>query len=145
MDGEVWWWCSVAPGFFVGGGREKSLSACLTPTRCRFQVTPFLLEGRCGKPSSTILRAGGNPRTTIWSGHQRRVNGVSLLEGGAWLWALRNAWVVVGKVGGRNGCGSTLLCRFAIVVIVFPFGHVSAVAPALFVSNYCIRVVAILI
>jgi hypothetical protein len=63
VGGEVWWWCSVAPRFFVGGGREKSLSACLTLTRCRFQVAPFLLEGRCGKPPSTLLRTGENPTT----------------------------------------------------------------------------------
>jgi hypothetical protein len=56
-------------------------------------------EGCRGKPPSTLLRAGGNPRT-IWSGQQRCVNGASLLEGGAWLWALRNALVVVEKLEG---------------------------------------------
>jgi hypothetical protein len=132
VGGEAWWWHSFASElFFVGGGQEKSLSACSTLTRCRFRVTPFLPEGRHGKPPSTLLRAGGNPRT-FWSGQgqQHRVNGASLLEGAAWLWALWSTWSVVGKVGGRSGCGSSSLRRFAVVFISFCFGHVFAVAPA---------------
>jgi hypothetical protein len=72
----------VCLSFFVGGGREKSLSACLTLTRCRFRVAPFLPGGRRGKPPFTSLQVGGNPRT-IQSGQQRRVYGASLPEGAA--------------------------------------------------------------
>jgi hypothetical protein len=57
VGGEAWWWCSFAAKFFCGLGREKSLSACLTLTRCRFRVAPFLPGGHRGKPSSTLLRA----------------------------------------------------------------------------------------
>jgi hypothetical protein len=68
------WWCvpvgvkfgggaPVCLSFFVGGGREKSLSARLTLTRCRFRVAPFLPGGRRGKPLFTSFRVGGNPRT----------------------------------------------------------------------------------
>jgi hypothetical protein len=45
---------------------------------------------------------------------------------------------VVGKVGGRSGCGSSSLCRFAVVFIFLYFGHVFAVALAPFVPNSCI-------
>jgi hypothetical protein len=34
VGGEAWWWCSVVSGFFVGRGQKKSMSACLTWTRC---------------------------------------------------------------------------------------------------------------
>jgi hypothetical protein len=84
--------------FFVGGGREKSPLACPTMTRCRFPVIPFRPRERRGKPTSTLLRVGGNPRT-IRSGQQRRVDGASLLEGVAWLWVLWSSWSMVGKVG----------------------------------------------
>jgi hypothetical protein len=36
VGGEAWWWCSIAAEFFCGLGREKSMLACLTLTRCRF-------------------------------------------------------------------------------------------------------------
>jgi hypothetical protein len=48
------WWCFVVPGIFVRRGREKSLSVCLTLTRCHLLVTPSLLGGRRGNPLSTV-------------------------------------------------------------------------------------------
>jgi hypothetical protein len=42
-------------GFF----REKSLSACSTPTRCRLRVAPLLLEGHRGYLMSTSLDVPG--------------------------------------------------------------------------------------
>jgi hypothetical protein len=129
VGGKAWWWHSFASKlFFVGGGREKSLSACSTLTRCRFRAAPFLPRGCRGKPPSALLRAGGNPRT-FWSGQQHRVDGASLLECAAWLWALWSAWSVVEKVRGRGGCRSSSLRR---CLHLFLFGHVFVVAQHFF-------------
>ena len=46
-------------GVFCGWRREKSLSAGLTPTRCRLRVAPFLPGGRRGNPLSTVLYIPG--------------------------------------------------------------------------------------
>jgi hypothetical protein len=69
---------------FVGSGWDKSLSVCPTLTWCRFRVAPFFPGGRRGKPSSTLLGAGGNPRN-IWS------TVLLFLKVLLWLWALRSA------------------------------------------------------
>jgi hypothetical protein len=66
----------------------------------------------------------------VWSGQQRRVDGVSLREVAAWYGALRNAWNVVEKDGGCNDCGSSSFCYFVIASIYFIFGHVFAIVPS---------------
>jgi hypothetical protein len=137
VGGEAWCWCSFAAEFFCGLGREKSLLACPTLTRCRFRVAPFLPGGSRGKPSSTLLRAMENPRT-IWSGQQRRVDGVPLLEGVAWLWSLWSASSVVGLVGGCSGCGSSSLRRLTIVFISFLLGMFCYCPIIFLISNPCI-------
>jgi hypothetical protein len=55
---------------------------------------------------------------------------VSLREVVAWYGALQNTWNMVEKDGGRNDCGSSPFCYFAIASIYFLFGHVFAVALA---------------
>jgi hypothetical protein len=47
-------------------------------------VTSFLLRGRRGNPLFTILYIRGKTLGPVWSGQQRRVDDVSLLEGPAW-------------------------------------------------------------
>ena len=52
--------------------REKSLSARLTPTRCRLWVASPLPEGRRGYPSSASLCVPGETLGPVrWSGQQR--------------------------------------------------------------------------
>jgi hypothetical protein len=47
---------------------------------------------------------------------------------------------VVGKVEGRSGCGSSSLCRFAVVFISFCFWRVFAVAPTFSVFETLVSV-----
>jgi hypothetical protein len=107
------------------------LSACLTLTRCRLRVTPFLPGGRRGIPLFIILYVPGETLGPVWSGQQCRVDGVSLREVVSWFGVLRNAWNMVENDGGCNGCGSSLFRYFAIASIYFLFGHVFVVAPTL--------------
>ena len=74
----------VRASVFCRRGWEKSLLADLILTRCRLRVAPFLPGGRRGSPMSNILYVPGETLGPIWSGQQRRVDGVSLLEGAAW-------------------------------------------------------------
>jgi hypothetical protein len=55
---------------------------------------------------------------------------MSLHDVAAWYGALQNAWNVVEKDGGSNGCGLSSFRYFAIASIYFLFGHVFAIAPA---------------
>ena len=92
-------WVVVFPcaRIFCGWGREKSLSAGLTLTRCRRRVAPFLPGGRRGNPLSTVSYVPGETLGPVWSGQQRRLDDVSLPEGAAWYGAPRSAEGVVGR------------------------------------------------
>jgi hypothetical protein len=86
--GAYWWaaktWCSFVPEFFFGRGLGEIPVGLSDSRGAAFEWHHSFLEGHRGKPPSTSLRAGENPRT-IWSGQQRHVDGVSLLEGVAWF------------------------------------------------------------
>jgi hypothetical protein len=86
----------LAPEFYCGWGREKSVSASLTLTRCRCLVVTFLPEGRHGNPLSSILFVSGETLGPFWSGQQRCVAGDALLEGATWHVVLWGTWSVVG-------------------------------------------------
>ena len=62
--------------------REKSLSARLTPTRCRLWVASPLSEERRGYPSSASLCVPGETLGPVrWSGQQRLLSFLKVLLG----------------------------------------------------------------
>jgi hypothetical protein len=75
-----------------GMGREKSVSACPTPTRRRLWVQPFLPEGVACTSAPSPPRTGGYPRACPGSSG---VIVVFLVEGVAWYVAIRIARSVV--------------------------------------------------
>jgi hypothetical protein len=62
-------------------GAGETLSACLALMRCRLRVAQFLPRGRRGNPLPTVLYVSGETLGPVWSGQQRRVDGVFLPEG----------------------------------------------------------------
>ena len=151
----VWWlrgsssrgsWVIDRPGLWKGF-REKSLSVCSTPTRCRLRGGIFLPEGRRGYLSSASLGAGGNTRTSVLV---RAVAWLSFLKVllGTRRFGARSVVVLLRR--GRSGCGSPSLSRSAYVSILFLFfsspcfGCMFAAAPA-FRDCWLYRVVAIFI
>jgi hypothetical protein len=73
---------------FMRWRREKSLPVCMSLTRCRLRVTPFLLGGRRGDPVYTVLYVPGETLGLVWSVQQRHIDGISLLDGAAWYGVL---------------------------------------------------------
>jgi hypothetical protein len=103
MFGGARW--SVQGGGF--GGREKSVSACPTPTRRRLRVPPSFLKGVGCIPPQSLPRTGGNPRPSPGN------NGVGVVVPllkvllGMWCLGVLGAWLYFS--GGRNGYGVILV------------------------------------
>jgi hypothetical protein len=122
VGGEAWWWHSFASElFFVGRGREKSLSACSTLTRCRFRVTPFLPKGVVGslcllysEPGETLGSSGPGSSAVSTVLPFLKVLALGALE-----------CLERGRKSRRaQRLRASSLRRFVVVFISFCFGHV---------------------
>ena len=81
VDGEAGGGAPIAPGCFCVWGSGEIFVGCLTQTRCRLRVTPFLVGGRRGYPQFTLLRVSGETLGSVrWSGSSAVLT-VLLLEG----------------------------------------------------------------
>jgi hypothetical protein len=85
-------------------------------------VTPSLPGGRRGNSLSTALFVPGETPGPVWSGQQRRVDGVSLLEGVAWYGVLRSTWSVGEKTGGAAVAGHHCFVTSPLLPFLFFLG-----------------------
>jgi hypothetical protein len=126
--GGAWSWAAKLGGdaplhqVFCGPGWREILVCSSDPEAVSPSSAPFLLEGRRGKPMSTLLWVSRETLGPVWSGQQCRVNGASLLEGVAWFSALWGSWSMVGQVRGCIGCVSSSLHWFIVAFISFLLG-----------------------
>jgi hypothetical protein len=141
--GGTCWWVAMLGGraplcqslLWDGGGRNPC--QFVWPWRgVAFGWHHSFLEGVVGIPYILYSTYWGETLGTVWSGQQRRFEGVFLVEGAAWDGALRNAWSMVEKTVGAAVAGHHCVIASPLLSFLFSWTYLCCCPSLLLDSNW---------